>query len=925
MRFVIIALFLTQVALAADPLFSNQWALSNSGQTIYRADGDIKRVQSLGTPGVDISWPGLESLSKINPESEVIVAVIDHGVDLSHPELKGRLYEGKDFLDGAPMMDDQGHGTHVAGIIAANADGEGMQGVTPSQVKILPLKVLNKDVQGFVYKGKVITDVIANAIAYAIEARASVINMSLGWPQIINTPKINKTLDAAAEKGIVLVAASGNNNKDVPVWPCSHPAVICVGAIDNQGKISEFSNHGGKVDLVAPGEWIISTIPRGLESRTLRISGYEAKNGSSQAAPFVAAAAALLKLQDPTLTASEIKAKLFLSARALPTQESSRFVRFGALSIADALNTKSRSMALLSVKELVTVPVSKEGNFSFKLPLEILGKTSSLPEIKIQGLEAQILVAQDSVTFTGHLPDLTIDSEIKVSFEVSLDGHSTTTSTTLSLARSLNLTDLKNVSVSDLTINQLMATQGAMKTSRLSQVLVIDSPSADFHGYVSAKKDDDLLVTTIVANAQETSTKNTQVHLSDFGKLLSVMEKDVNFDGTNDLVFYGMNRKMTQLVLYFTTLEGAPLFGAHSRWELPISTFEGLPLKDGDKADFSWIKLSTILGDVAVPHYQKPWLFPEEDNSKRLTDHVDAGMDLHQYYWEPILENEKIVVRPRIIDSVNFTKALRKSLGLAARETLKVEFILPQSLSESQRGSVRHLVSYGTGFNRKFSIVKFSNTKTFTHAPHADQDAYQGGSNSLKTRSLEDFSVVENSFLFTLLDRSSARVKPLSEGAALEAWNLQTSGWSNPFFEVVSTFEGEDRRSLFFESRYHVYSYDQQGSSAPVIRKLPINRDSSFPGVDFSETLQAAIIKTPQGKQPAVTVNSTLIYGDRLYSMVSDGHDLTRPIALSVNIPKSCVPLKTQNLSRSQGSSAYALICQTTSGPVISFFPLEIQ
>jgi cell wall-associated protease len=925
MKSFLAALLLSASAWSMDPLFSQQWALSNNGQSIYRADGDIKRELSVGVPGTDINWPGLEALSLMNPSAEVIVAVIDHGVDLSHPELKGRLYEGKDFLDGAPMVDDQGHGTHVAGIIAANANGEGMQGVTPSQIKILPLKVLNKEVQGFVYKGKVITDVIANAIAYAIDAKASVINMSLGWPQIINTPKITKTLDAAAEKGIVLVAASGNNNKDVPVWPCSHPAVICVGAIDNQGKISEFSNHGGKVDLVAPGEWIISTIPMGLESRTLRISGYEAKNGSSQAAPFVAAAAALLKLQDPTLTAQEIKAKLYLSAKPLKQSDSTRFVRFGALSIADALQTKARSMALLSVKDLVTVPVNEDGNFSFKLPLEILGKTNSSPEIKLHGLEAQIHVSGNTVSFSGHLPDLTIDSEMKVSFEATLDGHTTITSTTLSFARSLSLKDLRNVSIPQLTINQLMATQGAMKTSRLSQVLVIDRPSHDFHGYISSKKDDTVVVTSIRANSVESLTKNTQITLTDFGKLLSVMEKDVNLDGKNDLVFYGMNPKQTHLLLHFTTLDGAPLFAQNSRWELPITTFEGLPLKDGDKADFSWIKVSTVLGEIAVPHYQKPWLFPEEDNSKRLTDHVDEGMDLHQYYWEPVLENNKIIVRPRIIDSVSFTKSLRKSLGLSARQTLKVEFILPQSLLESQNGSVRHLISYGMGFDRKFSIVSFKDNKTFTHAPHMDQDAYQGGSNSLKTRSLEDFSVVKNSFLFTLLDRSSARVKPLSEGIALDAWNLQTSGWNNPFFEVVSTFEGQDRKTLFFESRYHVYVYDQEGSSAPVIKKLPINRDSSFPGVDFSETLQAGIVKTHAGPQPAVTVNSTLIYGDRLYSMVSNGSQLTRPIALSVSIPKSCVPLKTQSLSASQGSSAYALICQTTTGPVISFFPLEIH
>src|SRR5690606_12781181 len=123
---------------------------------------------------------GLEAINQLPNDKEVVVAVIDSGLDMTHPEFEGRLYKGKDFLDDAEMKDDTGHGTHVAGIIAANIDGVGVQGVTPNSVKILPLKVLNKDTNGFIYKGRVITDIIADALAFAIESNVDVINMSLG-------------------------------------------------------------------------------------------------------------------------------------------------------------------------------------------------------------------------------------------------------------------------------------------------------------------------------------------------------------------------------------------------------------------------------------------------------------------------------------------------------------------------------------------------------------------------------------------------------------------------------------------------------------------------------------------------------------------------------------------------------------------------
>src|SRR5690606_2881329 len=187
--------------------------------------------------------------------------------------------------------------------------------------------------------------------------------------------------------------------------------------------------------------------------------------------------------------------------------------------------------------------------------------------------------------------------------------------------------------------------------------------------------------------------------------------------------------------------------------------------------------------------------------------------------------------------------------------------------------------------------------------------------------SLKDFSVSKDSFQMALLDRSSARVKPFIQGKAADAWTLITSGWSNPFFEVVATFEGENRRALFFESRYHVYVYDQSGDAAPVASRLPINRDSSFPGVNFSETLQSALVRSDSGNQPAVAVNSTLIYGDRLYTMVSRGQSLTRPVTLSVNVPANCVPLKTQMLTNSQGFSAYAMLClKNAQQAQLSFF-----
>jgi cell wall-associated protease len=908
-----------------DPMFSDQWALSNQGQKVYRSENDIRRGAVQGIPGMDIDWPGVDALSEVSQGREVIVAVIDSGIDMGHPEFKDRLYVGKDFLDNKDMMDDTGHGTHVAGIISANADGVGIQGASSNGVKILPLKVLNKDVTSFVYKRRLITDIIADAIAYAIEANVAVINMSLGWPKIINTPKITKVLDAAAEKGIVLVAASGNNNKEVPTWPCSHPAVICVGAVDNEGKLTEFSNHGGKVDLVAPGEWIISTFPRGLESRSLRKQGYEAKNGSSQAAPFVSATAAMLKLQNPDMKLSEIKARLYSSARKLKRDVDNRYVRFGALSMRGALSEERAVVSSVLVKDLVTVAVSESGEFKFTLPLEILGSSEMVSSIELLGPTADIRTDGKSVYVTGKIRNLEMDSEVHAVFKVTVEGVVTKTPLTLSFSRTLSPESMVSVKIPGIKAGALMVQQGPTKASRLGLISVEDKASSDFHGYIQKKEGDKIIVTSIRADLNASETINTDITLSDHHQLLSIFEKDMNFDGMNDLIFYGMNARRDHLVLTISDLAGNALFGDKSRWELPISTFEGLPLKEGERADFSWLKINSLFGEILVPYYQKSWMMPEMDNSKKILEYEGNSIEERLYYWEPYLENNKVLIRPRVVDSVVFKKKLRKTLNAKTRETVKVERLFPQTYEERKSGSIRHLISVGDGFQRRFSFLQVNSSIESQNLILKDQDSFLASTNVLVTRNFDDNSISPEPFFISLLDRSSARVKPVSEKLIYAPWILKTSGWGNPFFEVVAAYEGDERRVLIFESRYHVYLYDQQKNHSLRTHRLPINRDSSFPGVNFSETLRSVLVKSPKGNNPGVAVNSTLIYGDRLYTMVALGEKFVRPVTLSVSVPENCVPLKTQILSKTLGYSAYAMMCSAGDGVKMTFFPLEIK
>lgn len=227
------------------------------------------------------------------------IAVLDTGINLAHPELKEALTEGYDFVDiinGSDQFigdylgydtdpeDEVGHGTHVAGIIA----GKGInmpKGVVP-KCKIMPLRVLGAMRSGDKKVGAGLVDNINTAIKWAVDNGADVINMSLGVKHEHGGLPHEEVIKYALEKGVTIVAASGNDGKNDKYYPGALPGVVAVGAVGDNDEIAAFSNYGVHVSLVAPGTNILSS----FESAT-----YAMCSGTSQAAPFVSGAVALLK------------------------------------------------------------------------------------------------------------------------------------------------------------------------------------------------------------------------------------------------------------------------------------------------------------------------------------------------------------------------------------------------------------------------------------------------------------------------------------------------------------------------------------------------------------------------------------------------------------------------------------------------------
>jgi thermitase len=247
--------------------------------------------------------------------ADIKIAVVDTGADLGHPALRSQIvgstnvigWRGK--LGLASAKDDNGHGTHCAGVAAASANAEGVSGMAPG-CKLLIAKALGADGAGA-------TSDIVRGIRWAASQGADVISLSVGGEDY--SAAMRDAVKDALASGIVVVAAMGNEGKTLKNYPAAYPGVIAVGATNAQDKVSAFSTRGSWISVAAPGANILSTTPtyKVFMSRTdngALATTYGQLSGTSMATPLVAGVAALIKSKNPRWTPAQVKKAIERSA-----------------------------------------------------------------------------------------------------------------------------------------------------------------------------------------------------------------------------------------------------------------------------------------------------------------------------------------------------------------------------------------------------------------------------------------------------------------------------------------------------------------------------------------------------------------------------------------------------------------------------------
>lgn len=241
---------------------------------------EVKQNVGWGITAFDLSktW-------EITQGEGIVIAVLDTGCDLDHPDLVNNLLPGYNCIKpGTPPEDDNGHGTHIIGVLVAENNQIGMIGVCP-KAKVMPIKTLDEEGNGNMLN-------VSNGIRWAVDNGADFISMSLGTP--VPVAEVRKAIQYAHNKGVITFVAAGNsfitagtciNTKDV-FYPAAYPETIAIGAISKDFCRADFSNVGKNLDFMAPGVDIYSTVPG---------DWYAKMSGTSMAQPFACGIAALVK------------------------------------------------------------------------------------------------------------------------------------------------------------------------------------------------------------------------------------------------------------------------------------------------------------------------------------------------------------------------------------------------------------------------------------------------------------------------------------------------------------------------------------------------------------------------------------------------------------------------------------------------------
>lgn len=941
-----------------DPLLGYQWALKTAGQVVLREIDDIRSERAEADPKaapMDVGLGGSRAKLEGGLKRDLLVAVVDSGLDLNHEDVTQNVYRNRAECDGDKLPfkptvdkdgngyvgdcmgwnftakgeagdnnpdDDLGHGTHIAGILSAKVgNGIGIAGVS-DRIKIIPIKVTSRrDNAGLTHK-------VAKAILYATKMKADVINFSLGWPVIFDAEFLRQAFSEARKAGVVIVAAAGNNTSAAPVFPCSYEGVICVGATSISGDVAGFSNYGGHVDVMGPGEQILSLFPKARDPEQFSVKGYEIKNGTSQASPYVAAQAALLKGLLPQASVDEIQARLVSSAK--PVKWGEKYALAGGADLSRALQVSARPVVQPVFKNVYQAPFKMTAK-EFRLSLPIKNYWSKAGDVKVSlSLESKA-ASLDQTSFSlgalaqgetktlalkGRILDVEGAREARLRVAVSVDGGAAQVyQQQIVLTRDLE----GDSSIKSFPIRL------AEETSKLELFSIKALREDQAHpDYVHFTEVESGISFKFVRWKGGLFQEEAPILLPDAKQVLFAWRADLNGDARADYIIATITQKgddESTKALQYTLLKDdlSPVFGRQAHLSVVV---DGAVIDEDGIKSLSLVQFPTAIGGVATMTFMTTGTIPKPDLNPDPFEFETNSSRPRLYYYEPKLEGGKWTFVTRSYDNGAWEKKIRERLALPFRQDVAISGLLPQTDEDVRAGRLKALVKIGASSLKTYRVITIaggsqlaSREFTMTSAKFAGQ-TYEGSEmSSVISLDAEKPKWHAAPALASFYSANQGRLSILDgqdPSKLVATQTIQSVRVQDRLLGYIQGFVRGGTTYAFYQSQSQLI-VRTTGNGVDARDNAAIDRSSLIPGRVFNAMFFPVARGQSGPKEPAIYVDTTQLSSSRVYLWTIEKGELIAPMHMNVEIPKACRAMAPRRFG-ANGEWSYVLLCKESDG-----------
>jgi len=901
-----------------DEFFPYQWGLLNLGQNYFKEKNDIQNQKIIGVDGFDVGV--VDELVKISNNGEkIIVAVLDSGVDLDHPELEDHLWKNKAECNKDPNIDHDGnklkgdchgwnfteaidsplaknpqdldgHGTHVSGIIAAEKNEKGIVGVAEN-VLIMPIKVL-KDTDSQTEISS--SEAFARGIIYAVDNGARIINMSLGWPRSLETKYLRDAVTYALDQGVIIVAAAGNNNSTEPLFPCSYEGVICVASSSLDGKFSGFSNYGGHVDLVAPGEGILSLHPTNFEPELFSAPGFEIRSGTSQSAPFVSGLIARVLSTQSDLRIDDFFARAYLSTSLISSQ---KFIN-GGLAHFSRLSSQVNEPVLVPVFKRVRQILFKHHQGKILIPIRNYGITSAPSKVLLKFNDPR-LVVKDSLR---EIPPLNKGEGVELEFELELqDGDvDQNLQMEVEIFQENKKTSFKNIipGLSDLRAHEdLINLDVKFQDKILPLGGVRNGELVSFLNTLEVLGENKKHELYLRRTLKDSPTRDLEITLFRRDESLRELKKkilvpfalnivnfykvDLNFDGIMDYFLQVLCEKEDKKFFKFIYFNAdlSPLWRNYPAFDLYLdlylSSMNDLSFVKVKDNELGWIRVPAFVTDGQLPQIDQNltvWEKPSKDKKKR-------------FYF---LERHQTQFRVRTPTHAKWEKDLKEKTSFSWKDSVEIESLLPTSIEDFKKGQIRLLLSVGVTSKRKWFKIIFATKEIESGAilgPLILQTEEVKPLISLQDNKVES----QGEVFFNIYDRERSKLIFSKDLSSVQEKKIELTKPYDIMVAHLGSFYNEKDFVSFLQTKEELI-WLQIGEEVQQFER-PLTRYSFLSQKNLSEMYLPITVKRAEKLQPALYVDMTSITGNRLAILDVKNKQLSSRINKSYSLPSSCKTL----------------------------------